>query len=793
MRNRLFILSFAMLLLSAFCHAQDGRYSYGIDPDRDSVSIKAIRAKMDSVRACGRPAVAVVLSGGGAKGAAHVGVLKYLEKLDMPIDLILGTSMGGLVGGWYAMGYPASEIDRMIRQLDWEMLLSDKVPDNFITFSEKRYRQQYLISIPFYYAKDKRDTTAERHKFKDDLHLGIEDAHSKNLKDEFLSSLPSGLVFGQNVNNLFSQFSVGYQNDTLLYNLPIPFACIATEMVTAKPKVWYSGKLNTALRSTMSIPGLFTPVKTDGMVLVDGGMRNNYPTDLAYDLGADFVIGVDLSGGYLDYEDINNFGDLLSQFIDMFGRESYERNNRLADVTLKPVLKGYDMLSFDSESIDTIISRGWESAVEAHDDLMAMKELLRNDTLRLQARPAINIQENKVLISDIQIDGVSPTEFQYLIPRLKISPGTSLGKEEIENAAAYIYGTQAFEYVTYELLGSKEPFRLRFNCKKGPIHKLGLGARFDTEEVVSALVNIGINVNSIRGHAFDLTGKVGINPYVQGHYYYKTEAGPTINGELEFRHVGHNRFLLGNSNFNLSYYDTGTKMYLSNIKFINMDIKGGIRSNSFHLKDIMASDFPEESNSYADNTFLSLFASGKAETFDNAYFPTKGISVSAGYSWVFGGLIHKIEPFHVANVDFRSVIRCSDRFSILPNFNSRMIFGRDIPIPYTNIIGGRIPGRYLEQQVPFIGVTSAMAVDKYMAILGTDLRYKIFKNNYVSAKLNLGTSGAMFKEMFDINSNGFLGMGLEYAYSSIIGPIKADIHWSNITGAGAYLSIGFDF
>lgn len=773
--------------------AQESRYSYGIDTERDSVPIRAIRARMDSIRAGGRPTVAVVLSGGGAKGAAHIGVLNYLEQIGMPIDLILGTSMGGLVGGWYATGYPAEDIDRIIRKFDWNMLLSDKVPDNYIPFAEKKYRQQYVISVPFYYAKEKGDSTAVNHRYEDNLHIGAESSKPRSLKDELLKSLPAGLVYGQNVNNLFSQLTVGYQDDTLFHRLPIPFVCIATEMVTAKPKVWYSGKLNTALRSTMSIPGLFTPVKTDGMVLVDGGMRNNYPTDLAYELGADFVIGVDLSSGYLDYDKINNFSDLLSQFIDMFGRESYERNHRLADVTLTPKLDGYDMLSFDDESIDTIIQRGWESADAQAGDLIAMKQLVGNDTLRLQSRPAVNIQEQDVLISEIQIDGVSRREYEYLMSRLKIEPGMKLGKEEIENAEAYIYGTRAFDYVTYELLGNAEPFKLRFNCKKGPVNKFGVGARFDTDEIVSVLLNMGLNVNSIQGHAFEVTGKVGMNPYIDGHYYYKTEAGPTINGEVKFRHVDYNRFMLGNNSFNLSYNNTATKLYLSNIKFVNMDLQGGIKSDNFHLKNIM-SDLPEETSGFKDNTYLSLFVHTTAETFDNSYFPTTGFRISAEYDWVFGGLDHKIDPFHIAKLDFRSVLNIGDRFSLLPAVTARFIIGDDIPMPFSNIIGGQVAGRYIDQQIPFFGISSAAAVDKYFARVGAGLRFRAFKNNYITASADLGTASAEIKDMLNFNRNAFVGAGIEYAYNSIVGPIKANLQWSSLTGGmAAYLSIGFDF
>ena len=180
-----------------------------------------------------------------------------------------------------------------------------------------------------------------------------------------MGSLPSGMVYGQNVGNIFSAMSVGYQDEIDFYkDLPIPFLCVATDLVTGTAKIWTKGKLNTALRSTMSIPGLFTPVKVDGMVLVDGGMRNNYPTDLAKKCGADIVIGVNLSSGYKDYSEINNIGDIIGTSIDMMGRPSFENNQNIPDVSIKPDLHEFTMLSFDTKSIDTIIGRGYEAALE---------------------------------------------------------------------------------------------------------------------------------------------------------------------------------------------------------------------------------------------------------------------------------------------------------------------------------------------------------------------------------------------------------------------------------------------
>ena len=335
------IVRIALAALAACClqavdaSSQNHARLDAVNEARD-LRVDVIRKKLESVKSKKhRPTVALVLSGGGAKGAAHVGVIEYLESIGMPVDIVMGTSMGGLVGGLYSLGYEAGHLDSLIRSIDWDMALSDKVPRDYISYSTIKYKEKYVLSFPFYYdrldfLKQKEDELQYPHRT-DEIHFGADgDDASSLVKDNLLGSLPSGMVYGQNVNNIFSSLSVGYQDEIDFYeDLPIPFLCVATDLVTGTAKIWTKGKLNTALRSTMSIPGLFTPVKVDGMVLVDGGMRNNYPTDLAKKCGADIVIGVDLSSGYKDFSQINNIGDVIGTSIDMMGRTSFESASSL--------------------------------------------------------------------------------------------------------------------------------------------------------------------------------------------------------------------------------------------------------------------------------------------------------------------------------------------------------------------------------------------------------------------------------------------------------------------------------
>lgn len=770
--------------------------------DRD-LRVWKMQMRLDSIRRH-RPTVALVLSGGGAKGAAHVGVLKYLESAGIPVDMVLGTSMGGLVGGIYAMGFDADHLERIIRNIDWNQALSDDVPRDYLSYSRTKYKEKYALSFPFFYS-----STDFLQQMKDDyeytpaegvgeIHLGAGEADATGLvKDNLLGSLPSGMVFGQNVSNLFSALTVGYQDRIDFYDLPIPFLCVAADLVTGEAKIWTEGKLNTALRSTMSIPGLFAPVRTNGMVLVDGGIRNNYPTDLAKRLGADIIIGVDLSQGFRKYAQINNLGGIIDAGVDMLGRNSYEQNKSIPDVSIRPDMDGYGMMSFDAASIDTLIRRGYEAAEACAASLDSVRNLIHGATpTPIRNRPALDLGESQVLVDGVEIVGVNDDESAFLMKKLKLQAGQRMGSAEIEDAVATVFGTNAFDYVNYELLGKEEPFRLRFSCKKGPINQLGVGARFDTEEIVSVLVNLGVGVHKIQGTSLDFTGKIGVNPSAAATFAYATSGGYSVGALASLRYTDKNMISIGDNRFRINFTNIRQEVFLSNLKWSKFFVKAGARNDYFNVSSMMAEQvIGDYDMTMLTNDYLSVFADLRSDTFDNGYLPTKGSSVGLNYSWVFGGGPRKVDGFHTLSFDARKVVGKGGFFAFIPSFNLRFLVGEEIPVPYTNVMGGSMAGRYLEQQIPFIGVNNAIATRGILAVARTDFRFRLMKNNYLTAIANYALSAdepAMFYSQDDYMDA--IGVGLQYTYHSIIGPISANLHWSDVTGkVGAYISVGFDF
>ena len=796
MKHRLLALIFAMVLLVPSMTAQPAPVKFGIDPKADTLAFRQMRARMAHIRKH-RPTVALVLSGGGAKGACHIGVMRYLESIGMPVDLVLGTSIGGLIGGFMALGYNADEIEDLIHNIDWGQALSDKVPREYISYYENKYKEKYLLSIPFYYAREDQDRPFSRY---EDIHLAADKGDASGfVRDNLLGSLPSGLVYGQNVNNIFNSVSVGYQDSLNFFQLPIPFACVATEMVTSQAKVWHNGYISTALRSTMSIPGLFTPVRTQGMVLVDGGMRNNYPADLAREMGADYIIGVDLSSGYKNYNTLNNLGDIIGQGIDMLGRASYESNLSLIDVSIKPNVDGYGMLSFERAAMDTLLQRGYMAAIEQAGELAALKAKVGKDTLTFQSPKAIDITYQKVKVCSVEILGVTDRESRFLMGKLKLPKDYMMDRKDIEAAVATIYGTKAFDYVTFSLEGKEEPFNLKFHCKKGPIHQMGVGLRIDTEEIIAAAVNLGFNVHRLQGHSLELTAKLGSNPGFQAIYGYAVEGGSSFKLSTSIRHADKNLLTIGTDNFNINYTSWTNKAFRTNMSWSRLNIEYGIRHDYFRVGSLMT-DKANEGGYDVDrlyNNYLSLFADMQAETFDDGYFPSKGFRLGLNYSWSFTSFPYKQDTFHAIKGDVKWAIPMGEHFSFLPMLRGRLLIGEEIPLPFMNIMGGMMDGRYMEQQFSFIGINNAVSVGSLLSIASTEFRYKLFRNNYLSAIVNVAGSADDLKDVANWDTSKMkydIGVGLQYGYDTAVGPLFATLHWSKEAHSlGAYLGLGFYF
>lgn len=313
-----------------------------------------------------RPRVGVALSGGGAKGFAHIGVLRVLEEVGIPVDYITGTSMGSIIGGLYAIGYSVDELEAIAVATDWQELFSDRVSRRQLAIESKIGDGRYLLTLPL---------------------------------DGFKPGLPTGLIAGQKISTLFERLTLPYHNVSDFRNFPIPFAAVATNIATGHVVVLDHGYLPEAMRASMSIPSVFTPMVIDDRLLVDGMLVRNFPVEEVQAMGADIIIGVDVGSGLSGREELTSLGAILGQALGFMDAESTERQRELCDVLIVPDIEGLSAVDFPKA--EEIIARGETAAREAMLQLQTLADSLQSAGAPQAGFMQINL--DSVVIDDIQV------------------------------------------------------------------------------------------------------------------------------------------------------------------------------------------------------------------------------------------------------------------------------------------------------------------------------------------------------------------------------------------------------
>ena len=407
---------------------------------------------------------------------------------------------------------------------------------------------------------------------------------------------------------------------------------------------------------------------------------------------------------------------------------------------------------------------------------------------------AIDINADSVEVRSIDIQGIGGREKAILMKKIDIMPGDKVCRKDIENIVADIFGTQAYDYVTYEMRGKESPFDLVIICRPGPVHQFGFGVRLDTEEIVSVLLNVGLNAHRLQGSRFDFTGKISANPYFRFHYSYDAPKSPTLNASASVKWTDMNFLNLNSGRFNMSYLNVSQEFYLSNLKWTLFDIRAGIRNEYFNVRSLLSSEpIPGDYDlRMLGNDYVSLFLDGRADTFDDGYFPKRGFTAGVQYSWIFAGFPNRTHNFHAVSADAKIVVPGGDIFAFIPSFSARFLFGPDIPVAYMNLMGGSMAGRYMDQQIPFIGISNVSGMRNILTVFRTDFRFNVAKNHYVTGIMNYARDCDTFSTYG--SGLGAFGAGVEYSYDSIFGPMTANIHWSSLTKRiGFYIGLGYNF
>ena len=813
--RKLFLLS--ALLVSISASAQYHFSLPSVNPEEDSLAIVRVRAKMDSIRQH-RPTVAVVLGGGGARGMAHLGVLRYIEEMGIPVDMVGGTSMGGLISGLYSLGYGAGYLDSLVRAIDWTTMMSDKVPDSYQTYKIRRNKERFAITIPFHYnEEDMRHRISKQLAYDRNYEQG--DTRTSDMGQEMLSKigmgLPDGFLFGFNVRNTLNSVSVGYQDSIRFDELPVPFFCVATDMLSLKEKNWTSGSFVDALRSTMAIPGYFRPVRVGGMVLVDGGTRNNFPVDLAKAMGADIVIGSEMPS-VRTLADLEGLANLAMQNITLMSADICEANRKLTDILLQHELKGYTMLSFDAKSVDDIISQGYAMAISKKDEFEEIARRVgatpKADNAKAEAPKggsATDIFKKKVKIAEILYEGVEPKESEFIINRALLPRDGMYGREEIETVLSALYGTRAFESVTYHLSGAQEPYTLVFECQKGQTHEFGAGVHLDTDEGVYVDAYLGLGTRKLAGPRFVTELKVGNITALNLDFSYEPMGQLPVFGVAIKGSSRHFTYWLGEDHASYNGINSRAELYFEDSRLVFGNVRMGVAAEIEPFEDYVDNEIQWNGWDFKSH-WLSTFALLRYDTFNDSYFPTNGFRLMLDTRYVFSGYStymeddwtwednhyeSKVLPYSVGLANATAAFSIGEKFVVQPS----LYFGWQTEFPgrmnfiHNLAVGGTMASRYVDYQLPFFGIATGMySCGSFAATAQLDLRYRINHKNFLTLRGGLLQAKDVFTDIFKTKPSAY-AFGLEIGQKTIVGPMTLGLQWCDMTGFSAALSLGFNF
>ncbi len=711
-----------------------------------------------------RKKVGVVLSGGGAKGMAHIGVLKVLEKAGIPIDCIAGTSMGSIIGGLYAIGYTPAQMDSLVHR-DWSFLLTDKVSRLDKSLTERETSEKYLLSLPF----------------------------GKGVKME----ASGGLIKGQNLANLFSELTVDYHDSLDFNRLPIPFACVAENIVDGEEIDFRSGVLATAMRASMAIPGVFTPVRLDSLVLVDGGAVNNYPVDLARAMGADYVIGIDVQSDLKPSEELNSTGSILGQLVNLMGRDLYKRNLEATDLYIKVNVEGYSAASFTVNAIDTLMCRGEEAAEAQMEALMQLKRDLGLDNafspMRVPPYPCSS--DRKVYVREITFEGLDEKDKKWLLKRCYLEENSEIAIRHIEEATAILCTSLEYSGATYHLpIAPDGGYNLHFQLSKKYENKLNVGIRFDTEETASLQINMTSNFRKKVPTTLSLTGRLGKRYTARIDYGFEPAPLKNIGLAYMFQYNDINFYHNGERTHNATFrYHMGEFSY-SDVWYKNVRYAVGLRYELFDYDKFLYQKESVQEYNVGTEHFFSYFAQLNYERFDKAYFPSKGISVQASYT-LFTDNFTKYDghaPFSAVTGHFGCVIPTTHRFSILPDVYGRFLIGKGIPYSQLNSMGGDIAGRFLAYQLPFIGINSVELTENALLVGSIKFRQRMGRVHYLTVTGNYALSADKLSRLLKEQTR--FGCGVGYGLDSMFGPLEASLNYANHSNkVSLYVNLGFKF
>lgn len=719
-----------------------------------------------------QPRIGLTLSGGGAKGLAHIGILEAIDSAGLRIDCITGTSMGSIVGSLYAAGYSGKDIEKIARELDWNVLFSGKPSMRTVNIDEKTEFDNYAVELPIQKGKIK---------------------------------ILGGIIEGQELWLKFQELFLPIYDTKDFSRFSIPFRCIATDIATGKPVVLDQGELVTAIRASMAIPSVFTPIDYKGTKLVDGGVVRNFPVRDVKDMGAQYVIGVNLSQGLAPASKLNSVLDILYQIGFYKDADDFDHEKKLCNVLIEPPLSDYSAASFGSAQ--NIIEIGKETGKKYYPVFKRLADSLR--AIYPNYKPISNRLPvvKEVVVDSITISGLEHTTNRSFKNRLALQPGKAYDGIAVGNAIRRVYGSRNYNRVAYEWHPSSQKGHatLAFNVLERPQVHAKAGIHYHTFSDVALIMG-----GEIKNFVFDrskATAKINVSENFRVLFEHNQLFGKKDNNNL----IGS----LYHETFRFPIYQNFEQQYLYRSRTTNFDVRVqrtfgfssaigvGTSIENFRLKPRIAADEGVE----AENTYLESYLFYRHNTLNKRSFSTRGWRIEGRLGLVYnqqpspykiqsnGGLVEAdttLGLYTRVHAKAENFIPLAPRVTLLTQLNIAVNFNS--PSAYINFwnVGGI--NDFVRNQVPFAGLPEYTVNTHSVGVFMLGLQYQISRSLYSTVRLNTAMFDFVDMEN-DLSAAAFLSGGaLSIGYDSGIGPLSVSAMYSaesnNVYG---YVNIGFPF
>ncbi len=717
--------------------------------------------------------VGLVLSGGGAKGLAHIGAIKKIEEAGVRIDYIGGTSMGAIVGALYASGYSAKQLDSIFNSLNFSTLIQDDIPRSAKTFFEKGESEKYAISLPF---------------------------------DKFNIAFPSGLSRGQNVYNLLSNLTAHVNDIDDFSKLPTPFLCIATDVEKGKQVVLEKGYLPRAITASGALPSIFSPVFIDDVMMIDGGVLNNYPIDEVRAKGMDIIIGVDVQDTLRNRQNLKSAFDVLVQLNNFNSIKSMVDKRNKTDIYLDPNIDDYTVISFDDGG--KIIKSG----EEAGDKVMSQLEAVAARQKPHVIPPVTFIERKKLNISLVEIEGLDRYTRAYILGKLKLRVPTVISYKRFNEGINNLSATGNFQDINYRYEKLEdETYKVTFNLRENPSRlQLRLGAHYDDLYRTGVLINVTrkrlLTNNDIASFDFVVGDNLryNFNYYIDKGYYW------SVGFNSVFNYFGKNvpvEFLVSeslsqeNTQLNLidlEYGDLTNQLYFETLfqRSFLLGLGAEHKWLRYLSETIGIDDNQNPRTIFEDTNYVSTYGYLVFDTLDNKFFPKNGLYFKGDFHLylIANGLNKDFDQFSIAKAEAAYAYSFSNAFSAAISTEGGFKIAGENTESLDFLLGG-YGFKGLNNIVPFYGYEAiSLRGNTYLKTTLT-FDYEFLRKNHLNVFGNIANIGDdLFESKAWIDGVDYSGYGFGYGLETFLGPIEVKYAYSPERAASEwYVTAGFRF